>query len=66
MGWRDADQRIGQRAEIARMLSEEPPVIMLSFNPNVTAHIAALRGPADGTVGTTGLSAWNIHEWELQ
>ncbi len=61
----DPDQRIGQRAEIARLLSEELPVIMLSQNPNVTAHIAALRGPTTGIVGTTGLSAWNIHEWEL-
>ena len=61
----DPDLRIRQRAEIARLLSEELPVIMLSQNPNVTAHIAALRGPTTGIVGTTGLSAWNIHEWEL-
>jgi peptide/nickel transport system substrate-binding protein len=61
----DPDVRIRQRAEIARFLSEEVPVIMLSQNPNVTAHISALRGPTTGIVGTTGLSAWNIHEWEL-
>jgi peptide/nickel transport system substrate-binding protein len=64
-GTLDPDLRIRQRAEIARLLSEELPVIMLSQNPNVTAHIAALRGPTTGIVGTTGLSAWNIHEWEL-
>ena len=61
----DPDQRIRQRAEIARMFSEELPVIMLSFNPNVTAHIIALRGPTSAIIGTTGLSGWNIHEWEL-
>lgn len=62
----DPDQRIRQRVEVARLLSEEVPVIMLSLNPNVTAHIAALQGPTTGVVGTTGLSAWNIHEWELR
>jgi peptide/nickel transport system substrate-binding protein len=61
----DPELRIRQRAEIARLLSEELPVVMLSQNPNVTAHINALRGPSTGMVGTTGLSAWNIHEWEL-
>jgi peptide/nickel transport system substrate-binding protein len=62
----DPQQRIEQRVEIARMLSEEMPVIMVSLNPNITAHIAALRGLTNAVLGTTGQTAWNIHEWELR
>jgi len=61
----DPNQRVQQRADIARLMSEEVPMIMLSQNPNVTAHVNAVRGPTAGIAGTTGLSAWNIHEWEL-
>ena len=60
----DPDQRIQQRVDIARLMSEELPIIMISQNPNVTAHVNAVRGPTAGISGTTGLSAWNIQDWE--
>lgn len=60
------DERIQQRARMARLMSEDLPTIQLSFNPNPTAFVTAVVGPVSGTLGTTGLTAWNITDWELR
>ncbi|MBM2809967.1 MAG: hypothetical protein HW416_726 [Chloroflexi bacterium] len=63
----DPQERIPQRAAISRLLTEELPAVNMSFNPNSTVYVAALRGPSNGAVlGTTGLTAWNIVDWELR
>ena len=42
------------------------PGSMLYSSPNITAHVAALRGPETEPSDLNGLGPfWNIHEWEM-
>ena len=60
----DRDQRAEIAIQLARIYSEEVPAIPISLDPDVIAHVAALRGPRAAPPG--GAVAWNIHEWELR
>ena len=60
----DRDQRIQILADMARIWTEDAPVISLYFNPTVTAFVAGLQGPQP--VVPTSDVAWNVHEWEFR
>jgi peptide/nickel transport system substrate-binding protein len=55
-------ERAAQVAELARIFTEDLPVISLLFNSLPAAHVAALRGPM--LVSPESLLAWNVPEWE--
>ncbi len=60
----DRAERDRQIAQMATMINDQLPIIMMYYQMVITAHLSSLRGPDDGTVTT--LSHWNIHEWELR
>ena len=60
----DRSERSRQAVEMARLLSEQLPIIMLWHNFHVVAYLASLRGP--DTRGVRDLAVWNVHEWVLQ
>lgn len=60
----DRDERIEFLVGMARIYTEDAPIISLYFNPSVTAFVAGLRGPQP--IVSTSDVAWNIHEWEFQ
>lgn len=57
-------ERDRQIVQMTRLVSEHLPLMMMYYQVIVNAHVAALRGPEEGTIST--LSHWNIHEWELR
>ncbi len=57
-------ERAAQVAQLARIFTEEVPVIPLLFNSLPAAHVAAVRGP--GPTAPEALLAWNVHEWEFR
>jgi peptide/nickel transport system substrate-binding protein len=61
----DPAERVQQRAAIARMLSTELPSIVLAYNPNTHAYLAAVKGIVPTSLYTTGRLTWNIERWEL-
>ena len=63
----DPNERIQQRAQIARIMSEDLPAIMLTENPNPHAFLSGVKNvPAAVPYRTTGRITWNIERWELQ
>jgi peptide/nickel transport system substrate-binding protein len=61
----DTAERTQQRANLARILSEEVPTIMLYYNLVTHPRLAALTWPGNaGPLSTLGVG-WNIHEWTL-
>jgi peptide/nickel transport system substrate-binding protein len=62
----DPDQRIQQRAQMAKLLSENLPAIILAPNPNTHAYSNKVRNVGNATNYTTGRITWNIEKWELQ
>lgn len=61
----DPNERIQQRVRIARLLSEELPVIPLYFQLTPGPFVSAFRGPVPVSPAiTSGALSWNIHEWE--
>ena len=58
----DPSERIGQLVGMLKLLSDEVPAFVLYYNPSVSAHVAALRGPDSASLNA---DVWNIHEWEL-
>jgi peptide/nickel transport system substrate-binding protein len=59
----DRDQRENIIVEVAKIVAEEVPLMMLFQNLEVKAHTSSLTYPwlvaFDGTVG------WNVHEWDM-
>jgi peptide/nickel transport system substrate-binding protein len=63
----DPNERIQQRVQMAKMMSDELPSIMLTDNPNMHAFLSSVKNvPAAVPYKTTGRITWNIHQWELQ
>jgi peptide/nickel transport system substrate-binding protein len=60
----DRNERIRQIVEMARILSDDVPIIALNFNPNVTAFRSNLTGP--GVVAPGVAVTWNVHAWEMR
>jgi peptide/nickel transport system substrate-binding protein len=63
----DQNERIQQRAQMARLLTDELPSIMLTENPNPHAYLSTVKNitPRPPYL-TTGRITWNIERWELQ
>ena len=61
----DPEQRIGQRVEMARLLSEALPAIFLYNNLSAWLHLSDLRGLSWVVQRSTCYMGWNIHEWQL-
>jgi peptide/nickel transport system substrate-binding protein len=59
----DRAERNRQAVEMARLLSQELPNIMLWHNFHVVAYLSSLRGP--DTRGIRDLTVWNVHEWMM-
>jgi ABC-type transport system substrate-binding protein len=62
----DPTERIQQRAQMAKLVSEELPSIMLSGNPNAHAYLSSVKNVTPVQMHTTGRITWNIERWELQ
>ena len=63
----DQNERVQQRAQLAKMISDDVPAIMLTYNPNMHAYVGALKNvSAAPAQRTTGRITWNIEKWELQ
>ncbi len=63
----DPDERVRQRAEMAKIMSEDLPAIMLTDNPNPHAYLARVKNVTPSPpYHTTGRITWNIEQWELQ
>jgi len=61
----DANERIQQRAQMARLLNEDLPAIVLTPNPNAYAFLNTVKNVGGTTIYTTGRITWNIERWEL-
>jgi len=57
-------EQIRQIVEMNRAVNEELPVIPHWFNPSVTAHVSALKGPVARQTPDTTTGIMRIHEWE--
>ena len=63
----DPNERVQQRAQMAKLMSEELPSIMLTDNPNMHAYLSAVKNVTPAPpYRTTGRITWNIERWELQ
>ena len=63
----DPNERVQQRAQMAKILTEELPSIQLSFNPNPHAFWARVKNVSPTTPALTmGRIAWNIQNWEIE
>jgi peptide/nickel transport system substrate-binding protein len=63
----DPNERAQQRAQMAKLMSDELPAIMLTDNPNMFAFLAKVKNvSAKVPYRTTGRITWNIERWELQ
>jgi hypothetical protein len=62
----DANERVQQRAQIAKIMSDELPAIQLLTTPNPHAVAARIKNVSPTTrPGTMGRITWNIQSWEL-
>jgi ABC-type transport system substrate-binding protein len=59
----DPDERVGQVAQMMKIVSEQLPVWVLYSNPSVSAHVSELSGPNSASLNS---DVWNIHTWELR
>ena len=59
----DRDERVRQIAQLTRIFSEDVAAISLFHTTQVTAHVAALRGPR--VVASTALMSWDVQQWEF-
>jgi len=63
----DPNERVQQRAQMAKLFSEEVPAIMLTENPNMHAFLSSVKNVSPRVpYHTTGRITWNIERWELQ
>ncbi len=60
----DRAVRIRNAAELERIFTEELPAIPHWFSPNVTAHVATLKGPVARVMPETTSGTLRVHEWE--
>jgi len=60
------DERVQQRAQMARLLTEDVPAIVLAPNPNSYAYLNTVKNVGGTTMFTTGRITWNIERWEIQ
>ena len=56
-------ERIQRIADLARILSEEVPVIPHFYQIQITPHVTALKGPMARVVPDAAPEVFNIYEW---
>lgn len=56
----DRRERNRQVVEMMKVFTADLGAFSLYFQPSITAHVAALRGP------TVSGSGWDVHTWEFQ
>ena len=61
----DPEQRVGQRVEMARILSEALPAAFLYNNLSAWLHVSGLSGLSWVVQRSTCYMGWNIHDWQL-
>lgn len=61
----DHNERISQMGQMMRLVSEELPAISLYYDLSAVPHVAAVKGPRLSSYDSSGLIAWNVHEWDL-
>ena len=62
----DPNERVQQRVQMAKLMSDEVPSIMLTENPNMHAYLSTVKNVTPKVpYRTTGRITWNIHQWEL-
>ncbi len=62
----DQNERVQQRAQMAKALSDDLPSITLTGNPNMHAFLSSLKNVSATTPPLTiGRITWNIEQWEL-
>ncbi len=59
----DRSTRTRQVLRMMRLATDDVAMLFLFHSPNVTAHVAGLKGPAIGAPDT--LAIWNVYEWTL-
>ena len=63
----DPNERVRQRAQMAKLISEELPSIVLTYNPNAHAYLSTVKNVTPTPPPkTTGRITWNIERWKLQ
>jgi hypothetical protein len=60
----DRADRVRAVAEMERIFTDQLPAIPHWFSPNVTAHVAALKGPVARQDPQTTGGTLRVHEWE--
>jgi peptide/nickel transport system substrate-binding protein len=60
----DPNERIRQIAEMEQLFTQELPGIPHWFNPSVTAHVGALKGPVARLTPDVPSGILRVHEWE--
>src|SRR5439155_14076698 len=62
----DPNERVQQRVQMAKLMSDEVPAIMLTENPNMHAYMSTVNNVTPKvTYSTTRRVTWNIEKWEL-
>ncbi|MBM2811330.1 MAG: peptide transporter, partial [Chloroflexi bacterium] len=61
----DPNERIQQRAAMAKIISDDLPGLLLYYNLQPAPHVAALTGPTPTGSDATGYVTWNILDWDL-
>jgi ABC-type transport system substrate-binding protein len=62
----DRNQRIAERAQLEKLITEQVPAVPLFFNVYVVAHHGDLKGPVARHTPLAGGSFLHIHEWVWQ
>ena len=63
----DANERIQQRIQMAKIMSDELPAIQLLTTPNPHALLSRVKNVSPTTrAGTMGRITWNIERWEVE
>jgi len=62
----DRSERVRQRAQMAKLISEELPYIVLMDNPNPHAYLSSVKNVVPVQNQASGRITWNIEKWELQ
>ena len=56
------DERAPLLVQMARIFTDDAPVISLYFNPTTTAFVSSLKGPKAAV--PEGTMAWDVYDWE--
>jgi peptide/nickel transport system substrate-binding protein len=62
----DPNERVQLIGQAVRIISDDVAEISLYYDLGAVAHVSALTGPGGISPDTTGLVAWNVHEWQLK